>query len=55
MSFKKGATSVYVVVIATLLFSVITFSFIRIIISEVNKTASDELAQAAYDSALAGI
>ena len=32
--FKKGATSIYVVVISTLLFSVITVSFIRIIISE---------------------
>ena len=54
-TFKKGATSIYVVVIATLLFSVITFSFIRIIINEVAKTTSDELAQAAYDSALAGV
>ncbi|MBR3319751.1 hypothetical protein IKG20_00355 [Candidatus Saccharibacteria bacterium] len=54
-AFKKGATSIYVVVISTLLFSVITFSFIRIIIDEVTKTTNDELAQAAYDSALAGI
>lgn len=54
-TFKQGATSIYVVVIATLLFSVITFSFIRIIINEVAKTTSDELAQAAYDAALAGV
>ena len=53
--FKKGATSIYVVVIATLLFSVITVSFIRIIINETSKTTGDELAQSAYDSALAGI
>ncbi|MBQ1528596.1 hypothetical protein IIZ77_03045 [Candidatus Saccharibacteria bacterium] len=53
--FKKGATSIYVVVIATLLFSVVTVSFIRIIINETNKTTSDELAQSAYDSALAGV
>lgn len=53
--FKKGATSVYVVVIATLLFSVVTVSFIRIIINEASKTTSDELAQSAYDSALAGV
>ena len=52
---KKGATSIYVVVIGTLLFSVITVSFIRIIINETAKTTSDELAQAAYDSALAGV
>lgn len=54
-TFKQGATSIYVVVISTLLFSVITFSFIRIIISEAAKTTSDELAQSAYDSALAGV
>jgi len=54
-TFKKGATSIYVVVISTLLFSVITFSFIRIIINEAAKTTSDELAQSAYDSALAGV
>lgn len=53
--FKKGATSIYVVVLGTLLFSVITVSFIRIIISEAAKTTSDELAQSAYDSALAGV
>ena len=52
---KPGATSIYVVVIATLLFSVITVSFIRIIINEANRTTSDELAQSAYDSDLAGV
>ncbi|MBQ3464391.1 hypothetical protein IJH27_00980 [Candidatus Saccharibacteria bacterium] len=53
--YKSGATSIYVVVIATLLFSVITVSFVRIIISELSNSAKDELAQAAYDSALAGV
>ncbi len=53
--FEKGATSIYVVVIASLLFSVITVSFIRIIINETAKTTNDELAQSAYDSALAGV
>lgn len=53
--FKRGATSIYVVVISTLLFSVITVSFVRIIINEINRTTSDELAQSAYDSALAGV
>ena len=54
-TFKRGATSIYVVVISTLLFSVITVSFIRIVISETSRTTSDELAQSAYDSALAGV
>ncbi|MBQ3261499.1 hypothetical protein IJH29_02500 [Candidatus Saccharibacteria bacterium] len=53
--FKSGATSIYVVVIATLLFGVITVSFIRIIVGEASRTTSDELAQSAYDSALAGV
>ncbi len=53
--FKKGAASMYVVVIAALLFGVITISFIRLIISESLRTTNDELAQSAYDSALAGI
>ena len=54
-SSKSGATSIYTVVISTLLFGVITLSFIRIVISEANRTTSDELAQSAYDSALAGV
>lgn len=54
-TFKQGATSIYIVVISTLLFGVIAFSFVRIIINEVAKTTSDELAQSAYDSALAGV
>lgn len=53
--YRSGATSIYAVVIATLLFSVITVSFIRIIVNEANRTASDELSQMAYDSALAGV
>ena len=53
--FKKGAASMYVVVIAALLFGVITVSFIRIVVSESLRTTNNELAQSAYDSALAGV
>lgn len=53
--FQKGATSIYVVMISTLLFTVITVSFIRILTGELARTTSDELAQAAYDSAMAGV
>lgn len=53
--FKRGATSIYVVIVVMLLLTVITASFIRIIISEANKTTGDSLAQSAYDSALAGV
>ncbi len=54
-NFKKGAASMYVVVIAALLFGVITVSFIRLIVSESLRTTNSELAQSAYDSALAGV
>lgn len=52
---KKGAASLYVVIFATILFSVITLSFVRIILSETTQSANDELSQSAYDSALAGV
>ena len=53
--FKRGATSIYVVIVVMLLLAVITASFIRIIVGEANKTTNDDLAQSAYDSALAGV
>lgn len=51
----RGAASFYVVIFTTLLLSVITMSFIRIMISEATKTTNDDLSKSAYDSALAGI
>ena len=54
-STKKGAASLYVVIFATILFGVITLSFIRIILSESNQSSNDDLSQSAYDSALAGV
>lgn len=52
---KKGAASIYVVVFATILFGVITLSFVRIILSEGNQSSNDDLSRSAYDSALAGV
>lgn len=54
-SAKKGAASLYVVIFAAILFSVITLSFIRIILSESTQSSNDDLSQSAYDSALAGV
>lgn len=54
-STKKGAASIYVVVFATILFGVITLSFIRIILSESGQTSNDDLSQSAYDAAMAGV
>ena len=53
--FKKGAASFYIVAFATLILMIIAVSFASIIISEMNRTSKDDLAQSAYDSALAGV
>ena len=53
--FRKGAASFYIVAISTLILVIIAASFIGVIISEVTRTSNDDLAQSAYDSALAGI
>lgn len=55
MKERKGAASLYVVIFATILFGIITLSFIRIILSESTQTTNDDLSQSAYDSALAGV
>ncbi len=52
---KAGVASLYVVIFATILFGVITLSFIRIILSEATQSNNDGLSQSAYDSALAGV
>ena len=54
-SFKQGATSIYAVIISMLLLTVITVSFIKIAVTEAQRTAADELSQSSYDSALAGV
>lgn len=51
---KKAAASIYVVLFTTVLLSVITLSFIRIVLSENFQTTNTDLSQSAYDSALAG-
>lgn len=52
---KKGVASLYVVIFATILFGVITLSFVRIILSETRQSSNDDLSQSAYDSAMAGV
>lgn len=53
--FKKGAASFYIVAFSTLILVIIAASFAAIIISEMTRTSNDDLAQSAYDSALAGV
>ncbi|MBR2725377.1 hypothetical protein IKF12_02530 [Candidatus Saccharibacteria bacterium] len=52
---KKGAASFYIVAFSTLILIIIAMSFAAVIISEMTRTSNDDLAQSAYDSALAGI
>ena len=52
---KAGVASFYVVVFATLILVVIAMSFVAVIVSEMTRSSNDDLAQSAYDSALAGI
>ena len=53
--FKKGAASFYIVAFSTLILIIVAASFAAIIISEITRTSNDDLAQSAYDSALAGV
>ena len=52
---KKGAASFYIVAFSTLILTVIATSFAMVIISEISRSANDDLSQSAYDSALAGV
>ena len=53
--FKKGAASFYIVAFSTLILVVLATSFALVIMSEMARTANDDLSQSAYDSALAGV
>ena len=52
---KQGMASIYIVVFTTLLISIITISFLRIMLSESGRTTKDTLSDSAYNSALAGV
>lgn len=52
---KRGVASFYVVIFATMLFGVITLSFIRIVTNQAGRSSDDDLSRSAYDSAMAGV
>lgn len=53
--YRRGAASFYIVAIATLILAVVATSFAMVVIAEVTRSSNDELAQSAYDSAMAGV
>ena len=52
---RTGAASFYIVAFTTLLLSVIVVGFVTLVLSEMARTANNDLSQSAYDSALAGV
>ncbi|MCL2085709.1 hypothetical protein FWH09_02120, partial [Candidatus Saccharibacteria bacterium] len=55
MNMRKGSVSLYVVIFTTMLLSIISLGFLRIMMGEQTAARNQDLSNSAFDSAMAGV